>query len=223
VKVIIEEGDVGGLAPGVYDADVLGAFVDCQEWNEVLKAGVHIDMAQKPKPLPITSRDLATQEIVRFLIQNAIQHVVKSFTNHVKPTDPPPVATCDKTFADCKKHGNTDRYQGFVDVQHGHVPCPYAFGDPICTGVPRSTNAPPAMPDDYNDTPYYTCAPHPPTEAEKAMASLDDGFIGNVVFPKTAKERAQAKPKDCDVCYGTGRFKGMGGPCSEGCPAKEGK
>jgi hypothetical protein len=44
----------------------------------------------------------------------------------------------------------------------------------------------------------------------------DQDVIRRMLSSKTAK------PKDCDVCYGTGRFKGFGGPCSEGCPTKGG-
>ena len=75
----------------------------------------------------------------------------------------------------------------------------------------------------------YTCDLDTPTDFEKAMDALDrQGFISHRAFPEKAKERFEERiraqlAKDCDVCYGTGRFKGFGGPCSEGCPTKGGK
>ena len=298
MKIIIEEGDAGGLAPGVYDVAEENGFVDTfvRRGNAInmLKLNVNVNMDQKPKPVPPGGRysfefkrferidpddivfeatmhdridpsksyyqravvnnglliapsmekahlraDEILKDIVRNLTHSVVKHVVddlmRSFTNHVKPTEPPPVATCAKTFADCAKHGNTLQYCGYVNVNTGrHVPCPHTFGSPACTG--SKYLAPPAKPAPLNDkgmvdydmpgtkkpigfdshgVPFYesdlTIGPGAGADVES-----DGGFIGNVVFPK------MSKPKDCDVCYGTGRFKGFGGPCSEGCPTKEG-
>ena len=302
MKIIIEEGDVGGVPPGVYRASGHGAFIDTRqdpgEVTNLLRVNADVDMAQEPKPTPAggrydiefrrfervdpddtayeiflhdrvdpdktftsrrymantlfmrytlaESREMVQHELRRLALQmsehladQAIQAMgfsgnpfrTEAFTNHVKPTDPPPVATCNKTFADCAKHGNTLQYCGYVNVNTGrHVPCPHTFGDNACTGAKYL--APPAMPEFYNETPYSDPEVYSTADVEAARALSEKGFISHVLFPKTAAERAKTRGggkayfreggDDCDVCYGTGRYKGMGGPCSEGCPLKGG-
>jgi hypothetical protein len=289
VKIIIEEGDAGGLAPGVYKVGTKSAYVSVdmqtsmpeapskltiyQPPRTTLELELEVDMNQKPKPVPTgryvgerlhrkgpihvmvgqqltwkgervevskiwhrahDDRDVVTMRrgvkeqpmnVVGYL--ELVEHAIARETKTVLTAQaPPPVATCDKTFADCTKHGNTLQYCGYVNVSTGrHVPCPHTFMDPACIGG-AEYQAPPATSDRdpvgytpqgqpiYNDTPYYTYDPGAGADVES------DGFISNVLFPETAAERAQTKTKDCDECYGTGRFKGFGGPCSKGCPTK---
>ena len=310
MKIIIEEGDAGGLIPGVYEASEAGAYVDCFGADEVyLKLNLHVDMAQKPKPVPTggrydfefkrfeqddpavtnfeatvydrtdpsqnyhkrlcvsstmfgtvrqpteiieyAAREL-THHVVRHVVENLLQNMrdstVKAFTNSVKPTDPPPVATCDKTFQDCAKHGNTLQYCGYVNVQTGkHVPCPHTFGEPACTGgvefkAPSAGEVMEAADIANAHMPSLRPQPGMPVGVDpqgRPLVFNDKGLVdyatGDVdvvrkmlranrdlpegVNPSTFLDQ----PKDCDVCYGTGRFKGFGGPCSEGCPTKGGK
>lgn len=133
--------------------------------------------------------------------------------------------SCNKTWAACHILGNAKRFGGWATPDGGVTHCPHMFGDKACgVGWPSEPymppmGVPPATSDyaekDADESRYFTYNPDAGADVES-----DGGFISNVVFPKTAAERAQAKTKDCDECYGTGRYKGMGGPCSEGCPAK---
>ena len=147
----------------------------------------------------------------------------EAFTNHVKPTDPPPVATCDKTFKDCERHGNTLQYRGYTNINTGrHVSCPLMFGDPSCIGAKFKT--PPVIGVDPQGRPLVI---NDGGLIDYALADVDvvrkmlraNRDLPEGVNPSTFLDQ----PKDCDVCYGTGRFKAFGGPCSEGCPTKGGK
>ena len=272
MKIIIEEGDVGGLPPGVYKTSCAGSYVECLQDEAInLNLNLDVDMAQKPKPVPPGGRysfefkrferlgpddtvfevsahdrvdpsksyyhrlainnlmlDAARrpneimEDFARKLTWHVVNHVVENILQAMRTaskTEP-----CNKTLVDCRRHGNMDRFGAI-----GAGLCPFTFGDSRCGAHPQPPPLPAGCqpvqtdPPVYNDTPYYTYADEQVADncrqIEEAMASLDQssegGFISNVVFPKT-------KPKDCDECYGTGRFKGIGGPCSEGCPTKEG-
>lgn len=156
--------------------------------------------------------------------------------------------TCDQTIKDCRRHGNADRFGG-VHGWPFAVDCPHTFGDAKC-GVksPYSPPSPCILPTKeaadianaylpplgapikkkvigkgpdgrdlvFNDQGLVDYAPDDDLDVGPgagADVESDGGFVGNVLFPKTPA-------KDCDECYGTGRFRGFGGPCSEGCPVK---
>ena len=211
MKVIIEEGDAGGLAPGVYDVKNTSAST----FNGLFVAGLTVDLAQKPKPLPKSERLMMVAPT-----KAQAQAYVRAFTNHVKPTDPPPpVATCDKTFADCAKHGNTLQYCGYVNVSTGkHVPCPLTFGEPACTGGVEFK----APPKSFAEMDSLAEALDP----ELTKITLDVGRgdpLTRQISEALAMPVTGPLPRDCDECYGTGLYKGYGGPCSEGCPTKGGK
>ena len=141
--------------------------------------------------------------------------------------------TCDKTPQDCRRHGNMDHFGGSIRAGDGKllVPCPLTFGEKDCGwGYVPPPTCEPGCPD--HDPPGVKEFISP--KIEEAMEALDrQGFIGHKAFPEEAAKRAQAKEydptlidrlvgrsKDCDVCYGTGRYKAYGGPCSEGCLTK---
>jgi hypothetical protein len=127
---------------------------------------------------------------------------------------------CNKTLTDCRRHGNHQRFGGYKSPATGmEMPCPHTFGGSMCGAHPQPKPL-------HNETPYYTPGtdpigydPHgqPIYEGDlvTAPSMSDDPFI------KALKQCEEEHTKDCDECYGTGRFKGFGGPCSQGCPIKD--
>ena len=136
------------------------------------------------------------------LLEEALENGSKHHLTNVAASSATPATTCDKTAANCKQHKNFHNYGGNTNISTGReVHCPHTFGGKSCGVGWVDLGIKPIKPgqtvgDYYNETPY-SGATH----------------CGTVYPPG-------GSPKDCDVCYGTGLYKGFGGPCSEGCPRK---
>jgi hypothetical protein len=274
VKLIIEEGDFGGMAPGVYevevDIDEISMLGDCAQ---SLSFCGTMDVLQTPKPRywfnadqqttlvmpprrvgktlaamtlpPVQTNEIylqagpkvvhlqvgdviedtittVTWTITAFnlaantwscTVNNGIQNeytcdldllaadfesgrkTVRSFQNSSTSLD------CDKTATDCRRHKNIHKFGGYTNPNTGRVAkCHHTFGGKACgVGWPK-TKEQEAL---FNETPYGCAANlQPPAMPE------DYGV-----------DHAQANT-DCPECFGTGLYKGFGGPCSRECPIK---
>lgn len=146
---------------------------------------------------------------------------------------------CNKTFGDCKKWGNAHRFGG---LRLGL--CPYIFGDKDCGigkmdtlnvgtrigGLPPSKNwtgtvfriipnsngvAIVELVPDRGGLRKHTLSYLEELLRKGTLQILTDTFEEPTVIHKGAPVFMSAP--DCDECWGTGYYKGYGGPCFKGC------
>lgn len=281
MKVIIEEGDLGGLPPGVYEANEAGSYIDCfRDGASNLNINLNINLKQKPKPVPLggrydfefwrferldsdvtdfearvydkvdPSKDYChrmivsnsmlsmtkhqapvVEEVARQLTERLVRHTVENILENLYQTA-------------CKGKAPTSSTSGaitWVDLQVGSKRVRLTVGDVIedpsgmawtVTGFPTPTtwSCTSSSGHNYNnlalsnlvyDLEKGNKVIQTATATEPCNKTLTDPH-GQPINPfiKALKQCEEKHTKDCDECYGTGRFKGFGGPCSQGCPAK---